>query len=648
MEDQAYAICGENSESGFSEELDILESIYINELTVKRDDCGSVQQITCQLYPSTGDDVQKQFVCLTLQLSLPENYPNDVPAITIKNPRGLGEDELAKLETSLKELADERKGGPMLYELFELAKESLTEGNIPRQHCVICLQHFKEFEEFTRTECYHYFHCHCLGRYVEHCLNDVTEDGANSAISSTPSKIENTAEKEVVCPVCRETILYDLDSWLNAPEPIQEDTSFQLSTKLISRQEEMAIIFERQRANGGLIDIEAERNKYLISAGECINTTAKETLADFPSVLNGNQLGNFDKKSGKSPTRANINSVEDDKSAPRDYGMRHHRRGNQSYGKNGFGEGKGRYFRNKENYNGQRCNSPNQNKWNRTEYNNIEDSNLSSPRGDRPLAKMDAQCSNDKLKNADLQVQNHQHTYKESNAKPFEKQHKKFDVNQDNRRYNNKSSNHFQRKGNNNSYKDKGCFYSNSYNNNSGQGTQEKFAYSHRHSDKSKAVNISKNTANPCPKSEYHNSQETPVVTSSDKPQHRYTRNYQENNRKYHDDDHDVPISSPQTRSHQEDLELQGNKNRTRAKSQNYFHSKKNYYENGDHSRKTPRYNKHDCYDSDQKYLAHTRKSHLNDHYFQRRYQGNRRDGHYPQEVHNISPKQQENEAHAK
>lgn len=24
-------------------------------------------------------------------------YPNDVPAITIKNPRGLGEDELAKL-----------------------------------------------------------------------------------------------------------------------------------------------------------------------------------------------------------------------------------------------------------------------------------------------------------------------------------------------------------------------------------------------------------------------------------------------------------------------------------------------------------------------------------------------------------------------
>ncbi|GAB1598041.1 GATA zinc finger domain-containing protein 14-like [Argonauta hians] len=652
MEDQAYTSNGGMNESGVSEELDILESIYINELTIERHECGSVKQISCQLYPSTGDDVQKQFVCLTLQLALPENYPYNVPAITIKNPRGLGEDELDKLEISLKELANERKGGPMLYELFELAKESLTEGNIPRQHCVICQQNFKEFEEFTRTECYHYFHCHCLGRYVEHCLNDIKEDGASSAVSLDPTKPkESNAAKEVVCPVCREAILYDLDSWLNAPEPIQDEDSFQLSSELISKQEEMAVIFERQRANGGLIDIEAERNKYLISAGECISAIEKETLEDVPPVFYGKQSGKFDKKFRRTPSRGNTSSA-DDKSASPDYGISSHRHGNQGHGRSGFNDNKGRYFRNKENFNGKNCNSSNRSKWNRTEYTNMEDTSRSFTKGDHPLTKMDDPCSNDKLKNSDLQVQNHQYPYKESNARYNEKQYKKFDANHDSHRhynksnyYSNKDTNYFPRKPN---HKDKTGFYSNSYHSNSRQGSQEKFAQPHRHSDRSKDVNISHNTANPCPKHEYYNSQEIAVVTSLNRPQHRYSRNYHQNNSKYPDDPSQVPHYSSQTQIHEDNLESQGNKNRPKIKSQNYFHSRKNHYETNDHTRKTPRYNKYEGYDNE-KHLSHTRKTHQNDHHFhERHYQSNRRDGHNKQGANNVTPKLQEKEEHAK
>ena len=58
---------------------------------------------------------------------------------------------------------------------LQLAKDSLTVGNIPRCLCMICLEHFFEGELFTRTDCYHYFHKSCLARYVQHFLSNSTE-----------------------------------------------------------------------------------------------------------------------------------------------------------------------------------------------------------------------------------------------------------------------------------------------------------------------------------------------------------------------------------------------------------------------------------------------------------------------------------------
>lgn len=82
-----------------------------------------------------------------------------------------------------------------LFNIFQLAKESLTEGNIPRQPCVICQQHFEEGESFTRTECYHYFHCHCLGRYVQHCLNEVTEVSRDSQAAVASQPLQNGCDE---------------------------------------------------------------------------------------------------------------------------------------------------------------------------------------------------------------------------------------------------------------------------------------------------------------------------------------------------------------------------------------------------------------------------------------------------------------------
>ena len=49
---------------------------------------------------------------------------------------------------------------------LQLAKDSLTQSNIPHGECAICLESFDDCAPFTKTLCYHYFHCHCLAKYA--------------------------------------------------------------------------------------------------------------------------------------------------------------------------------------------------------------------------------------------------------------------------------------------------------------------------------------------------------------------------------------------------------------------------------------------------------------------------------------------------
>lgn len=101
----------------------------------------------------------------------------------------------------------------------------------------------QEGEAFTKTSCYHYFHCHCLGRYVSHSESelrqrekeleeDKTRDRADcqvcdicSVISAhvRPDELFNhwlvPQELMVVCPVCREPLTCDVDQLLSSPAP---------------------------------------------------------------------------------------------------------------------------------------------------------------------------------------------------------------------------------------------------------------------------------------------------------------------------------------------------------------------------------------------------------------------------------------------
>ncbi|XP_072298800.1 E3 ubiquitin-protein ligase RNF25 [Eucyclogobius newberryi] len=251
------------SECDVEAEIEVLQSIYVDELRVERTDDGC-WDVRLVLHPSTAQDSVSQFVRLTLRLALDREYPLSTPAISVHNPRGLSDDKINSVERSLQAEAQSSVGSPVLYQLIEKAKEILTESNIPHGSCVICLYDFKEAETLTKTSCYHYFHSHCLGRYVQHSEHELQQ--RKKELQDDKSRDNtHTQELNVLCPVCREALNYDACQLLSCPAPLlpQEDEAA-ISSDFHLKWNELQKILDKQRTNGGIIDPEEESNRFLI------------------------------------------------------------------------------------------------------------------------------------------------------------------------------------------------------------------------------------------------------------------------------------------------------------------------------------------------------------------------------------------------
>ncbi|XP_020760422.1 E3 ubiquitin-protein ligase RNF25 [Odocoileus virginianus] len=246
-------------------EVEVLESIYLDELqVVKGNGRLSPWEIYITLHPATAEDQDSQYVCFTLVLQVPTQYPHEVPQISIRNPRGLSDEQIHKISQALSHVAEAGLGTAMLYELIEKGKEILTDNNIPHGQCVICLYGFQEKEAFTKTPCYHYFHCHCLARYIQHMEHELQAQGREREQERQHAAPEQKAVG-VQCPVCREPLVYDLASLKAAPEPQQPMELYQPDAESLRQQEERKRLYQRQQERGGIIDLEAERNRYFIS-----------------------------------------------------------------------------------------------------------------------------------------------------------------------------------------------------------------------------------------------------------------------------------------------------------------------------------------------------------------------------------------------
>ncbi|XP_053140202.1 E3 ubiquitin-protein ligase RNF25 isoform X2 [Hemicordylus capensis] len=264
-------------------EVEVLESIYLDELQVSKGNGRSVPwEISITLHPATAEDQDLQYVCFTLVLSVPLQYPNEVPKIAIRNPRGLSDEQIYKISHTLQCVAEAQLGAAILYELIEKGKEILTDNNIPHGQCVICLYGFQENEAFTKTSCYHYFHSHCLANYTKHMEEEIRAQRKEreQSLASLPKK-----EVEVQCPVCREPLVYDLATLLAAPPPQQPVEVYRPDTQTLQHREQLRLIYKRQQEKGGIIDPEAERNRYFISLQKPPGATEQEHVTITENVM---------------------------------------------------------------------------------------------------------------------------------------------------------------------------------------------------------------------------------------------------------------------------------------------------------------------------------------------------------------------------
>ncbi|XP_043282607.1 E3 ubiquitin-protein ligase RNF25 [Venturia canescens] len=287
-----------------ADEIEALKAILLDdELTIGKNATGEAEYIETLVFPSTGEDSQSQYVCLRLLVHLHTGYPDVSPTVSLKNPRGLHEDTLHLIQTEAEAKCQDFIGQPVMFELIELVREHLTRSNLPTGQCAVCLYGFREGDEFTKTECYHHFHSHCLAAHVA-----ASERYYREEKEKLPHwQQDSTKDFQAICPVCREPINCNVDALWSAPPPIDVEAAsdFSVSTELRDLQRRMSVLFSHQQQRGGIIDLEAEGVKMLLR-------TEEETTAGIP---------------GPSPNAIAQNSVNNTARYHHHYGAHNHRLG---------------------------------------------------------------------------------------------------------------------------------------------------------------------------------------------------------------------------------------------------------------------------------------------------------------------------------
>ena len=116
-----------------------------------------------------------------------------------------------------------------------------------------------------KTECLHFFHKHCLGRYITNMQQTYDEQKSEAQKSNISIK-----DFQVTCPVCREPIgesRYNLSDLLGAEPPMSEQVEpvkYKVTEDMKKLQRTMEELFIKQKEKGGIIDLEAEEKKYLV------------------------------------------------------------------------------------------------------------------------------------------------------------------------------------------------------------------------------------------------------------------------------------------------------------------------------------------------------------------------------------------------
>lgn len=100
-----------------------MQAILMDDVKIKMVD-GVPEIIETVVHPSTGDNTDQQFVCVTLEVKLTPGYPEKSPEVFLRNPRGLDDDILDEIKKQVKQKLEECLGQPVVFELIGVSLSS--------------------------------------------------------------------------------------------------------------------------------------------------------------------------------------------------------------------------------------------------------------------------------------------------------------------------------------------------------------------------------------------------------------------------------------------------------------------------------------------------------------------------------------------
>lgn len=110
-------------------EAEALESIFVDDFQQLS---TSPYHWKVDLQPFPAED-EENHVALSLEATIPRNYPNEVPELKIIVVKGLNEDQVETILNLATKCAEENIGMAMIYTICEEIKEWLIAHNEPPQ-----------------------------------------------------------------------------------------------------------------------------------------------------------------------------------------------------------------------------------------------------------------------------------------------------------------------------------------------------------------------------------------------------------------------------------------------------------------------------------------------------------------------------------
>ncbi|CAF2542905.1 unnamed protein product [Rotaria sp. Silwood2] len=248
------------------EEITVLKSIYLDDLIINNDKKTS---ISITIY-SNGDendfDPDKRLLWVTLIAELPSTYPDiDSPKIILCRSRGLTDQQLDELNSSISSCLELNSGSCVLYDCIELIRSKLSLYELPHEACAICLTLINNRNDIIKTNCHHFYHKNCLASYVQ--LKKIELEEKYQEAIKCKFAIEKDFRNNIEDPVCRQILSSNIMEQLPSSS-IETTNNNEENRKLIQNlspnirqwQERTHALFQQQKEKGGIIDLDKNQD----------------------------------------------------------------------------------------------------------------------------------------------------------------------------------------------------------------------------------------------------------------------------------------------------------------------------------------------------------------------------------------------------